>query len=104
IPAWQAQRRAALADTLPGWHQTQAAEFEKAGQWFAAAFHLDRLIQAEPQSGNLYLRRGRALAGQGKEAEARQDIEKALQWKEGLTEAEQAEVKEKLGNAPEPPK
>src|SRR5262249_9788382 len=65
--------------------------------WFAAAFHLGRLIQAEPQDGRHYLRRGPALAHQGKSAEAKQDFEKALTLKDSLSEVEQATAHAEAG-------
>src|SRR5262249_30708328 len=48
----------------PDWHRGRAGLYEKEQQWFAAAFHLSRLIEAEPQEGAHYLRRGQALAAQ----------------------------------------
>jgi len=40
-----------------GWHKRQAAEAEQAKQWFAAAFHLKRLIAGEPEHAGAYRRR-----------------------------------------------
>jgi WD40 repeat protein/serine/threonine protein kinase len=60
-------RRQHEADAEIGreWHLRQAAESEQAGQWFAAAFHLDRLIRADPKNAADYReRRERALAKQ----------------------------------------
>ena len=34
----------------PVWHLDQANEFEKNNQWFAAAFHLRKLIEIEPSN------------------------------------------------------
>jgi hypothetical protein len=65
VAAWQASRREALGESLPAWHRQEAATSARASEWFAAAFHLNRLIQAEPQDGMLYLRHGLALVGQG---------------------------------------
>jgi Tfp pilus assembly protein PilF len=52
------------------WHRRQAADYEKAGQWYAAAFHLRRLLASD--SGNVeYLERlGAALYRDGRPAEA----------------------------------
>jgi dipeptidyl aminopeptidase/acylaminoacyl peptidase len=47
------------------WHTNQAADAEKSGRWFAAAFHLSRLIDADPAKAALYARRGLAYARQG---------------------------------------
>jgi WD40 repeat protein/predicted Ser/Thr protein kinase len=43
-------------------HRRAAEEAERAGQWFAAAWHLDRLLRQEPDSASLRARRDRALA------------------------------------------
>ena len=56
------------------WLQRQAADAEKAGQWFAAAFHLSRLIDAEPADASLFLRRGLAYAHLGRWADAGADL------------------------------
>src|SRR5262249_13514413 len=47
------------------WHRQQAAACEAARRWFAAAFHLQRLLDAQPGDGLLRLRRGRAYTGLG---------------------------------------
>jgi tetratricopeptide (TPR) repeat protein len=47
---------------VTAWHRRMAQEAETARQWFAAAFHLGHLIQAEPGHSELYRRRGAALA------------------------------------------
>ena len=41
-----AERRKAGAP----WHESEAAADEAAGRWFAAAFHLRRLNQGEPEN------------------------------------------------------
>jgi hypothetical protein len=56
------------------WHTNQAADAERAGRWFAAAFHLSRLIDADPASPSLYARRGTAYALQGQWAKAAADL------------------------------
>jgi dipeptidyl aminopeptidase/acylaminoacyl peptidase len=56
------------------WHTKQAADAEKAGRWFAAAFHLGRLIDADPASPALYARRGTAYALQGEWSKAAADL------------------------------
>jgi WD40 repeat protein/serine/threonine protein kinase len=87
--AWKAEQRKALAETLPQWHRTRADEHFRNTSWFAAVFHLSWLIQAEPQNGQHYLRRGQALAAQVKMIEARQDFVKALELKDSLSQTEQ---------------
>jgi WD40 repeat protein len=47
------------------WHQQQAREAEQGGQWFAAAFHLNRLTMQEPANPSLHLRLSLAHAAQG---------------------------------------
>jgi hypothetical protein len=56
------------------WHTNQAADAEKAGRWFAAAFHLSRMIYADPASPSLYARRGVAHALQGRRYKAAADL------------------------------
>jgi predicted NACHT family NTPase len=56
------------------WRRQQAAEAERGGRWFAAAFHLSRLIEAEPADASLYARRGKAHALQGHRARAAADL------------------------------
>jgi WD40 repeat protein len=56
------------------WHTKQAADAERSGQWFAAAFHLGRLIDADPASPSLYARRGAAYALQGQWDKAAADL------------------------------
>jgi hypothetical protein len=44
------------------WRQLEAAASEKAGQWFAARFHLDRLVELDPADPTLRERQARAQA------------------------------------------
>jgi Flp pilus assembly protein TadD len=60
------------------WHLREAASSEEAGQWFAARWHLDRLIAARPEDGALYARRGFALDQLGRWAEADTDYGRAI--------------------------
>jgi tetratricopeptide (TPR) repeat protein len=50
----------------PAWHRQQAAECERDRNWFAAAFHLGRLLETEPGQPLLRARRGRALLELGR--------------------------------------
>lgn len=43
--------------TTRGWHKRQAAEAAQVKQWFAAAFHLQRLIAGDPEQAAEYRRR-----------------------------------------------
>ncbi|HKB42047.1 MAG TPA: WD40 repeat domain-containing protein, partial [Gemmataceae bacterium] len=94
--AWQAERRQALVDTLLTWHQSRAKESEQTGEWYAAAFHLARLIEAEPDSGLHHYHRGMALAHLARAAEADKEFEKALLWKNDLPEFAQADAHAQL--------
>jgi tetratricopeptide (TPR) repeat protein len=49
-----------------GWHAAEARSSEAAGQWFAAAFHLDRLLPSRPWDADLHTRRAYALARLGR--------------------------------------
>jgi WD40 repeat protein/tetratricopeptide (TPR) repeat protein len=55
-------------------HQREAGEAEKAGLWFAAAWHLDRLLRREPDSALLLARRARALVELGRAERALADL------------------------------
>jgi hypothetical protein len=59
------------------WRRQQAAEAERSGRWFAAAFHLSRLIEADPSDASLHARRGKAHAHQGQWGRAAADL---LRW------------------------
>src|SRR5262249_33851390 len=56
------------------WRRQQAAEAEGGGRGFTAAFHLSRLIEADPADAGLYARRGKAHALQGQWARAAADL------------------------------
>jgi roadblock/LC7 domain-containing protein len=62
-----------LKSPLP-WHWSEALNSEKAGQWFAACWHLDRLIAATPEDVSLSGPRGQARARLGRWAEADADF------------------------------
>jgi hypothetical protein len=50
------------AEDVRVWHRRQAIEAEVAGQWFAAAWHLTRLLEAKPDDGRLWQARAEAHA------------------------------------------
>ena len=61
------------------WDERQAAECEKAGRWFGAAWHLDRLIRGEgAEKGPLYARRGEAYRRLERWADALRDLDEAI--------------------------
>jgi WD40 repeat protein/tRNA A-37 threonylcarbamoyl transferase component Bud32 len=64
------------------WHQQQAREAEESEQWFAAAFHLQRLTLQEPANAALHLRLGLAHAALGEWQSALADLGRAafLSW------------------------
>jgi tetratricopeptide (TPR) repeat protein len=84
--AWQENRREtaarfvkpAAADDV-SWHLGQAGNSVAAGQWFAARWHLDRLIAANPADRDYRRRRALVAVHQRRWAEASQDFEKSLE-------------------------
>ena len=58
-----------------------AASSEQAGQWFAARWHLDRLIESKPNDASLSVRRDRVLDQLGKTVKASADNSKAVEPK-----------------------
>jgi hypothetical protein len=62
-----------------GWHRGQAADAEAEKHWFAAAFHLTRLLLSDPDNLDLLRRRARAYAAMGKWPEVLADWAKVLQ-------------------------
>jgi tetratricopeptide (TPR) repeat protein len=95
--SWQAERCLALADGALAWHRVRAAEGERDGDQFAAAFHWRWIARTEPYSGQPHLRRGLALARLGQTAEAKGEFETALALKNDLTDLEQATANAELG-------
>jgi tetratricopeptide (TPR) repeat protein len=92
VAEWQGERRADLAHALPAWHQLRGREAENAGDWYAAAFHLRQLFEAEPASARDHYRCGLALAHLGRKAEAAKELQAALDRKADLYDREQAEA------------
>jgi tetratricopeptide (TPR) repeat protein len=82
---WEAARgavpeefRSARADAV-AWHREQAEDAEAHGESYAAVFHLDRLIAAEPASGALYVRRAAAHEKAGRWQSAAEDYARAIE-------------------------
>jgi WD40 repeat protein len=67
-PLREEERRIRRARTGPDadWQAAEAARHERAGQWFAAAFHLGRLLAERPWDTSLHVRRARAYAELGR--------------------------------------
>jgi WD40 repeat protein/tetratricopeptide (TPR) repeat protein len=85
-PAWR-ERRGRLgqrgdpsptSEALLAWHRREAQAAEVAGQWFAAAWHLERLGDTEPASEFLHLRRGRAYTFSARCQQAVAELTKAI--------------------------
>ena len=80
------------------WHNARAADAEQAGQWAAAAGHLDPLVVAHPDDWSFHARRGRARAERDDRAGAMANYTEArrlspgpaLEWLE--REASEAEA------------
>jgi WD40 repeat protein/tetratricopeptide (TPR) repeat protein len=84
--AWQALRAKypcafdpARAEEFLSWHRSQAAESEFQGDWFAARWHLDRLIVAEPERALYHARRGNTWAEVGQWEKAAADYNRAVE-------------------------
>jgi WD40 repeat protein/serine/threonine protein kinase/tetratricopeptide (TPR) repeat protein len=78
--------REAQARPDPAWHDDRAAACEQAGQWFAAAFHLDQALAALPNAP-LHQRRGRVRAELGRWEDARADFARAVAEQPGEPDA-----------------
>jgi WD40 repeat protein/serine/threonine protein kinase/Flp pilus assembly protein TadD len=77
-----ALRRRPSLKTILSWHEREARTAEIDGQWFAALFHLRRLLEADPADpALLYFRRGRARAGLGEQEQAVSDFTRAIELK-----------------------
>jgi WD40 repeat protein/tetratricopeptide (TPR) repeat protein len=60
------------------WHDSQAFEAAKALQWFAARWHLDRLIDSKTTDPALFIRRGFASSQLGFVLNAAEDFSRAI--------------------------
>jgi tetratricopeptide (TPR) repeat protein len=70
-------RRSEVSDR--NWHDREATHGGQAGCWFAAHWHIDRMIAASPEDASLYGRRGLALAQLRRWTEANSNLEKAAE-------------------------
>jgi WD40 repeat protein/tetratricopeptide (TPR) repeat protein len=80
-------RRRALALADPAWHRELAVKAERDGEWFAAAFHLGRLLQSSPDDPELRGRRARALIELRQWPQANADAGEALRLNPRSAEA-----------------
>jgi tetratricopeptide (TPR) repeat protein len=72
-------------DRRNGWHEREAATSELAGRWFAARWHLSRLIEATPGVTSLYARRGLASEKLGQWVEAERDYGEVIRAENPLS-------------------
>jgi WD40 repeat protein len=72
-------KRATSADQVLAWHRRESMRCESVGQWFAAAVHLDALLEAEPDRWDLRAMRGYARAALGAWRNAGDDYAKAIE-------------------------
>jgi WD40 repeat protein/tetratricopeptide (TPR) repeat protein/tRNA A-37 threonylcarbamoyl transferase component Bud32 len=79
----QVARRAAAAERTQAWHKRQLALTEKARDWYANAWHYDRLLEKEAKDGRHFQGRGLARAHLGRWAEALSDYTRAIELKAG---------------------
>jgi hypothetical protein len=87
---------AKLAPALD-WHKEQAAVCENRNDWFAASFHLGRLLKDAPWDASLHARSARALENLGKTTLAREQLLHVLSlrsWPVPLANAVPREKKE----------
>jgi WD40 repeat protein/tetratricopeptide (TPR) repeat protein len=82
---WQALRRRYPDTFAPAsprarlvWHSSVASDSETRKDWFAAAFHLDRVIALAPNEAGPYVRRARARSERGQWQGAEADLSAAL--------------------------
>jgi Tfp pilus assembly protein PilF len=61
------------------WHLVEAEDAEEADQWFAALFHLNRLIDAQSDGSDLHIRRAFAHAELEQKDKAARDFAKAME-------------------------
>jgi tetratricopeptide (TPR) repeat protein len=67
-------------------HRLEADDRERQAQWFAAAFHLTRLLDLGPPDGSLHARRGHAYYGLAEWEKAAADYAKATELGEHTRE------------------
>jgi tetratricopeptide (TPR) repeat protein len=81
--AVQHMRRASVGGYGPLWHDRESRDAEAGGHWFAAVFHLSRLIETSPPAADRpdsvgrLARRARAYAEMGDRERAERDCEEA---------------------------
>jgi tetratricopeptide (TPR) repeat protein len=79
------------------WHQSEAADGEQRGDWFAAAYHLKYLVAAEPGRVEHRLRLAKALLKLNRYRDARLEMDEALAQEPQNVEAYQLRGRAYLG-------
>jgi WD40 repeat protein/tetratricopeptide (TPR) repeat protein len=83
----QRARLGAQARPDPAWHADAARAAEAKKHWFAAGFHLSRLLREAPGDADLLCRRARAYTAQQRWPEARADCDAAIRLRPKSAEA-----------------
>ena len=78
-PRWREERLAVADQRWAIWQRREDEDCERQEAWFAAAWHLDRLLAASPEDASLHARRFVALSHLGRWAEADADFVKAIE-------------------------
>jgi WD40 repeat protein/Flp pilus assembly protein TadD len=115
----QRQRLEAQSEPDPFWHADAARTAEANKQWFAAGFHLGRLLLKSPGDVELLCRRARAFTAQKRWKEADADCDEALrlqpqsaeawatrgllEYRQGRLEPAHADLARAAGAAPDDP-
>jgi tetratricopeptide (TPR) repeat protein len=87
-----AKFRTALDQGALAWHRLHAEQWEKTGQWTAAAYHLGRLIDLNPTDEKLLVRRADAYRRAGQWLPAASDYSRALELKADLPVKDQRDL------------
>src|SRR5262249_31842362 len=66
-------------ELVQAWHREQAQACEVEKQWFGVHYHLDRLLESDPNSPDIHARRGYAAAAQGQWDRAVAEYARALE-------------------------
>jgi hypothetical protein len=74
-PAWKAERLALADRRALVWQRSEAEDCERQKQWFAALWHLDRLVAQNPDDADLQKRRDAARARLAEEESPKQGPE-----------------------------
>lgn len=92
VSIWESERASQLIEAADGdaaqqhaiaWHESELKTCTRVGNWFAAAFHLGRLIAAKPDHRPYFVQRGRAYFELEQWAKAAADYEQATQLDRG---------------------